>query len=87
VSTPVALRPRDGGVALRIERIDQVTNSPFGVEIAQLDGRGHRLHGTDVVACRKGAVHKVRLMLRLGMENGLPGPRVEHDPWRRGGDR
>jgi hypothetical protein len=71
-----------GGVALRFELVDQITSSPFGVEVARIDGGGHWSAGSDVVAYRKGAVHNVRLTVGVGLEIGLPGPRAEHDPWR-----
>jgi hypothetical protein len=71
-----------GGVSLRVELVDQITSSPFSVEIARLEGGGRRHRGADVVAYRKGALHNVRLMVGVGLEVGLPGPRTEHDPWR-----
>jgi hypothetical protein len=71
-----------GGLGVRLELVDQITNSPFHVTVTRLGGDGGRFDvAGDETTFRAGAVHNLRLTAGITVELGLPGPRAERDPW------
>jgi hypothetical protein len=70
-----------GGLGLRIEAVDQMSNSPFDVRVARVDGGFARRSGETLF--KGGVIHNLRLSAGLALEFGLAGPSTEHDPWDR----
>jgi hypothetical protein len=85
VGTDFRIPAGPGGLSLRVELVDQITNSPFSVRVARLDnsGRFGFGRGIDETTFHAGAIHNLRLTAGVALEFGLRGPREEHDPWTR----